>query len=207
MLWCLDLVYHQYILFYKGPPLGGRHIGIRFVCLSVRQHFGSDTITWVVFNVHLSFFIHRCEVKRSKVKDTTELCQHFGSDTITWVIFNVQLSYLYIDVGWWEEDTYTFWVKRSKVKVTTYFCQHFGSDTITWVVFNVQLSFFIHRCRMVREKYLNILGKKVEGQGHNWTLSTLWFRIMGGRYLYILGGKGQRSRSQLTFVNTLVLTR
>ena len=51
--------------------------------------------------------------------------------------------------------------------------QHFGSDTITWVVFMVQLSYFIHRCRMVRGRYLYILRSK--GQGHNWTLSTLWF--------------------------------
>ena len=141
------------------------------------QHFGSNTITWVVFNVPLSYFIHRCRMARgrylyilgSKVKATTELCQHFGSDTITLVVFNVQISY--IDTGWWEEDTYTFW--SPKVKVTTELCQHFGSDTITWVVFNVQFSYFIHRCRMVRGRYLYILESK--GQGHYGTLSTLWF--------------------------------
>ena len=43
----------------------------------------------------------------------------------------------------------------------------------TWVVFNIQLSYFIHRCRMARGRYLFILGSK--GQGHNRTLSTLWF--------------------------------
>ena len=64
---------------------------------------------------------------RSKVKVTTELCQHFGSYTITWVVFNIQISYT--DAGWWEEDTYTFW------------------------------------------------GQEVKDQGHNWTLSTLWFWV------------------------------
>ena len=105
-----------------------------------------------------------------------------------------------------------FGVKMSKVKVTTELCQHFGSDTITGVVLNIQLSYFIHRCRMVSGRYLYILGSK--GQGHNWTLSTLWFwhdnlssfnvqlsyfisyfinrcRMVRGRYLYILGSKGQ----------------
>ena len=52
-------------------------------------------------------------------------------------------------------------------------CQLFGSDTRTWVVLNVQLSYFIHRCRMLRGRYLYIFGSK--GQGHNWTLSTVWF--------------------------------
>ena len=82
----------------------------------------------------------------------------------------------YIDAGWQEKGTYTF--LGQNVKVTSELCQHFGSDTITWVFFNVQLSYSIHRCRMVR-----------------------------GRYLYILGSKGQRSRSQLNFVNTFFLTR
>ena len=49
--------------------------------------------------------------------------------------------------------------------------QHFGFDTITWSVFNVHLSHFINRCRMIRGRYLCILGSKV--QGHNWTLPTL----------------------------------
>ena len=92
-------------------------------------------ITWVVFYVQLSYFIHRCRMVRGR--------------------------YLYI-LG-------------SKVKVTTELCQRFGSDTITWVVFNVQLSYFIHRCRMVWERYLYILGSKGKNQGHNRTLSTLWF--------------------------------
>ena len=88
----------------RALPLGGHPIGNGFVrpsiCLSVNT--GSDTINWVVFNVQLSYFLHRCRMARgrylyilgSKVKVTTELCQHFGSDMITWVVFNVQLSYL-----------------------------------------------------------------------------------------------------------------
>ena len=117
-------------------------------------------------------------VKRSKVV-TMELCQHFGSDMITWVVFNLQLSYLVLTL-WLEEDTYAFW--GLKVKVTMELCQHFGSDTITWVVFNVQLLHFIQRCRMVRGRYLYIgAGWQEEDtylfwvQGHNGTLSTLWF--------------------------------
>ena len=120
--------------FWKGSSEGGRPVGIRFVRQSVRQHFGSYTITWVVLKVQLSYFIHRCRMAR--------------------------------------EDTYTFW--SPKVKVTTELRQHFGSDTITWVVFNVQFSYFIHRCRTAR-----------------------------GRYLYILGRKGQRPRSQRNIVNSL----
>ena len=58
-----------------------------------------------------------------------------------------------------------FEVKGSKVKVRTELCQHLGSDTITLVVFSVELSYFIHRCRMVRGRYLYILGSK--GQSHN----------------------------------------
>ena len=118
----------------RAPKLGRRPIGIRFVCPSVCLSVNilvSDTITWVIFNVQLSYFIHRCRM--------------------------------------WEEDTYTFW--GPKVKVTTELCQQFGSDMITLLVFNVQLSYFIHRWRMVK-----------------------------GRYLYILGSKGQRSWSQLNFI-------
>ena len=109
-------------------------------------------------------------VKRSKVKIATELCHPFGSDTITWVDFNVQLSY-FIQMQHGERKIpIHLW---SKVKVTSELCQHFGSDTIIWLVFNVQLSYFLHRCRMVRGRYLYILGSK--GQGHNGTLSTHWF--------------------------------
>ena len=163
------------------------------------QHFGSDTITWVVFNVQLSYFIHRCRmvrgrylyifgsaVQRSKV--TTELCQHFGSDTITWGSFQRTAFIIiisYIDGRWWEEDTYTFSGQKVKDQghngtlwTLWFWHNNFGSDTITWVVFNVQLPYFIHRYRMAR-----------------------------GRYLYILGSKGQCSRSQQNFVNTLVLTQ
>ena len=69
--------------------------------------------------------------------------------------------------GEWTKPIH-FGVERSKVKATMNLCQHFGSDTINVVVFNAQLSYFIHRCRVAR-----------------------------GRYLYMLGSKGLRSRSQL----------
>ena len=46
-------------------------MGITFVhqsiCLSVNtwfKHFGSESMTWVVFNVQLSYFIHRCRMVR-----------------------------------------------------------------------------------------------------------------------------------------------
>ena len=112
----------------------------------------------------------------------------------------------YIDVGWREEDTYTFW--GQKVKVTTELCQHFDSDTITELVFNIHLSYFIHRCRMARGRYLYILRSKVKVTtelcqhfGSN-TITGLVFnvqlsyfihkcRMVRGRYLYILGSKGQ----------------
>ena len=153
------------------------HFGVK---TELYQHFGSDTITWLVFNVYLSYFIHRCRMIRgrylyilaSKVKVATELCQHFGSDKITCVVSTYSFHISYIEAGWRKEDTYTRW--GQKVKVTTERCQHFGSDTITLVVFKVQLSYFIHRCRMVRGRYLYIWCQKVTGQGHNVTLSTLW---------------------------------
>ena len=55
-----------------------------------------------------------------------------------------------------------FGVKRSKVQVTTGLRHYFGSDTITcqWVVFNIQLSYLMHRCRMVRQRYLYLFGVK-----------------------------------------------
>ena len=34
------------------------------VTTELYQHFGSDTITLVVFNVQLSYFIHRCRMMR-----------------------------------------------------------------------------------------------------------------------------------------------
>ena len=71
------------------------------VTTDIYQHFGSDTITWVVFNVHTSIQISYIDaglweedtytfwVKSPKFKATTELCQHFGSDMITWLVFKV----------------------------------------------------------------------------------------------------------------------
>ena len=42
------------------------HFGIKRskvnVTMELCQHFGSDTITGVVFNVHPSYFIHRCRM-------------------------------------------------------------------------------------------------------------------------------------------------
>ena len=78
-------------------PSLGTFLGLKVkVKPKLCQHFGSDTITWVVFNVQPSYFIHRWRMMWSwgpKVKVTPKLCQNFGSDTITWVVFNVQLSY------------------------------------------------------------------------------------------------------------------
>ena len=47
-------------------------------------------------------------VQRSKV--STEVCLHFDSDMITEVVFNIySFHILYLDAGWLEECTYTFW--------------------------------------------------------------------------------------------------
>ena len=164
---------HTAFKFHTYMQYGERKIHLHFgskvkVTMILCQHFGSDTITWVLFNIQLSYFIHRCRIVRrrylyifgSKVKVTMELCQHFGSDTITSVIFNIQLSY-FIHRCRMVRGRYLC-ILGSKFKVTSEYCQHFGSDTITWVVFNVRLSYFIHRCRMVKGRYLYILGSKVK---------------------------------------------
>ena len=52
------------------------------------------------------------------------------------------------------EDAYKFWVK-GQLMILTF--QHIGSDTITSVGFDIHFSYFIHRCRMVRRRYLYIL--------------------------------------------------
>ena len=127
-------------------------------------------------------------IKRSKVKITTELCQHFCSITITWIVFNIRLSY-FIDAGWWEEDPYIFW--GPKVKVTTDLFQHFGYGTITGVVFIVQLSYFIHKYRMTSFLHTSFLFHTWMQDGERKILIHFWV---------------QRSRSQLNFVNYLVLT-
>ena len=75
-----------------------------------------------------------------------------------------------------------FGIKRSKVKVTTEHCLHFGSDTITSVVFNEQLSYFVHRCRMVRGRYLFILWFKGQGQKLNF-VNTL---VLTRKLKYVL---------------------
>ena len=90
----------------RGRYLYILHFGVKRskvkVTTELCQHFGSDTITWVLFNVQLWNFIHRCRMMRGKylyilramVKVSTELCQHFGTEIITWVLFNIQLSYI-----------------------------------------------------------------------------------------------------------------
>ena len=103
-------------------------------------------------------------LRAKKVKVTTELCQHFGSDRNSWVVFNIQLSYsihickIMRGTSLHEIDTYIFW--SQKVRVTIEICHHLGSDTKTWVVLNIQLSYLIHRCSMVRPRYLFFLGSK-----------------------------------------------
>ena len=66
------------------------HLGVKSpkvkVTTDLCRYFDSDTITLVVFNAQLSYFIHRCRkvrkmlihfgINRSKGKVITELCQH-----------------------------------------------------------------------------------------------------------------------------------
>ena len=112
---------------------------------------GSDTITWVVFNVQLSYFIHRCRIVRGrhlyiwgqKIKGQ---CQYGTLSTLSDWHNNLSsfqrtaFIFSYIDAGWWEDDTQNFGIKRSKVKVSTELCQNFGTNTtcITCVVFNTK---------------------------------------------------------------------
>ena len=150
------------------------HVGVKRSRsqLNYCKHFGSDTITWVVFNVQISYIdpgwweedAYTFGIKRSRSQ--MNYCKHFGSDTITWVVFNVQFSYFKHRCRM-VRGTYLYILGS---KVWTELCQHFGSDTITSVVCNFQVSYFIHRCRMARGRYLYILLLK----GQEWTFSTLW---------------------------------
>ena len=133
------------------------------------QYFGFDTITWVVFNVQLLYFIHRSKIVRGRylyIFRSKGQC-HNGTLSLLWFwhdnlssfsTYNYHISY--IDLK--RKLPIHFEVQGSKVKVTTERCRLFGSDPITRVVFNIQLSYFIHRCRMVRGKYLYILRSKCQ---------------------------------------------
>ena len=65
-----------------------------------------------------------------------------------------------------------FGIKRSKIKVTRELCQHFGPDTISLVVFNLQISYIVE-VWLEEDTYL-FWDHKVNGQGQEGTLSTLW---------------------------------
>ena len=64
------------------------------------KHFSSDIITYLVFDIQISYFIHRCRMAR---EDIYTFCgqkvneqihnQHFSSLTITEIVFSKQLSY------------------------------------------------------------------------------------------------------------------
>ena len=135
------------------------------VCLSVHQHIGSDTITWVVFNVQLSYsYIDAGWREEGTYTVWGQMVKgqgHFWTLSTLWFWHNSLSSfqrtpfifYTYMQDGERKIPIHVG-VKRSKPKVTTEICQHYGSDTITWVVFNIQLSYFINRCRMVRGRYL-----------------------------------------------------
>ena len=95
-----------------------------------------------------------------KIKVTTKFSQQFVSDTITWVFSSYSFHISSIDAGCQEINTYIYFA-ISKSRSQLDLCQHFGSDMITGGVFSAELSYFIHRCKMVRERYLYILRSNV----------------------------------------------
>ena len=86
----------------------------------------------------------------------------------------------------------------------------FGSHAITWQVSNIQLLYFIHRCRIVRRRYMRLYiilmqnGKRMMSiyfgvKGSKVKVKTVWCKMVRGRCrLYILVSRGHMSRSKLT---------
>ena len=127
---------------FRALTLGRCPIGIRFVrlsvrlsvrlyvCLSVRQYFGSDTITWLVFKAELSYIIHRLRMIRvrhytfwsNEVKGQgrkwTLSTPWFWHNNLISLVFNIELSYFIHRC----RISIHLRVKMSKVKVTTELC-------------------------------------------------------------------------------------
>ena len=81
-------------------------------------------------------------VKRSKAKVTTATLWFWHDNLTSFQNTAFILSISYVDAGWREEDTYTFWLKRSKVKVKTELCQHFCVK-----VNNIAINLVAKRCK------------------------------------------------------------